>query len=324
MTNILDNISRYSEKDIQGILGNILGNPYIAYRKAWEGTSLAHVPEFPVHIDFEVNDRCNQACAMCPRNTKKHREIRYPINTGSVLDLSDYRSVIDEGASKGLMSVNLGAFAEPLIRTDVFDMVRYAHDRGIIDSRIITNGLLLHRFTDQIFESGLVNLFVSVDAFSEDTYRCLRGKGFQKVKENLLAFIAEKKRRNAVLPIVRVSFVEMQANRGEKDTFITFWRERVDIVDIQVFDNFNHDTLQQIDRQKAKKWDCLAPWSRVAVLATGDILPCCNFFGRNIPIGNIRDSSITDAWNSEGMQLVREGIMTDSLNNCSVCQRIGE
>jgi radical SAM protein with 4Fe4S-binding SPASM domain len=163
-----------------------------------------------------------------------------------------------------------------------------------------------------------------MDAHTEETYKSIRGKGFETVKSNLLAFLEEKRKRNVQLPIVRVSFVDMSVNNREKDAFITFWRERVDIVDIQVFDNFNHDTLQQIDRQKAKKWDCLASWSRVAVLATGDILPCCNFFGRNIPIGNIRDSSITDAWNSEGMQLVREGIMTDSLNNCSVCQRIGE
>ena len=70
-----------------------------------------------------------------------------------------------------------GAFAEPLIHNRVFDMVAYAHKNGIIDSRIITNGLLLNKYFDQIFDSGLVNLFVSIDAFSEDKYREIRGFG---------------------------------------------------------------------------------------------------------------------------------------------------
>lgn len=324
MTKILDNISRYSEKDIHGILGSTLGTPYLDYRKTWEGTSTACIPDFPIHIDFELNDCCNQACTMCPRNSKSHPQVRYAINTHAALDFSIYKTVIDEGVSKGLLSVNLGAFAEPLLHPDVFNMVRYAHDRGILDSRVITNGLLLNKFIEPIFDSGLVHLFVSIDAEREQTYRSLRGKGFNIVKSNLLTFLEEKQKRNATLPIVRVSFVDMHINNSEKEDFIVFWRTRVDIVDIQIFDNFNYDTRQQYDKTPHKKWSCVAPWSRVAVLADGTILPCCNFFGRNIPIGNIRNMTIADAWNSDSIRRIREGILDDTLDNCSICQRIGE
>lgn len=320
---MFDNISRYTEKDIENILGDELGPGYISYREEWNKSGLDNVPSFPIHIDFEINDKCNQKCVMCPRNAKSHSSINYELNTGFVLNFKNYKKIIDEGVDKGLMSVNLGAFAEPLLHKDVFKMVAYAHEKGVIESRVITNGLLLNRFTEESFESGLVNLFVSLDAFSEETYKEIRGHGFDVVKKNLLGFFQEKLDRKSMLPITRVSFIDMNGNGEEKKKFIDFWRGKADIVDIQIFDNFDIDIRRPFDKSIKKKWECRSPWARICILANGDVLPCCNFFGRNIPIGNIRNDTIEEAWKSQAMKKVREGILNDSLDNCSVCQRAG-
>jgi radical SAM protein with 4Fe4S-binding SPASM domain len=317
------NIKRYSEKDIEKLLTKELGERYSSYREKWNNISYSSILKYPLHIDFEINDKCNQSCIMCPRNTKTHPDINYELNTGSVLDYEKYMEIIDEGVNKGLLSINLGAFGEPLINKNVFNMVKYAHEEGVIDSRLITNGLLLDKYIDDIFDSGLVNLFVSIDTFSEEKYLEIRGKGFKKVKNNLLDMIEEKKRRNSLLPIIRVSFIDMDINKEEKDAFVEFWEDKVDYVDIQVYDNFNLDITKPYNTNKTKKWECKSPWARLAILSNGDILPCCNFFGRNIPIGNITDTTIEDAWNSEALQRIRKGILNDSLQNCSICQRIG-
>ena len=319
----MDNIERYKSENINDFLTKELGPGYASYRRLWNNISTATISKFPIHIDFEVNDKCNSSCSMCPRNSKTHPDINYKIYTGSVLEVSDYKKIIDEGSSKGLMSVNLGAFGEPLLSDKVFSMVDYAHEKGIIDSRIITNGMLLHNFTDEIFESGLVNLFVSIDAYSNETYRQIRGRGFEQVKFNLLDFLEKKKQRKSLLPIVRVSFVKMPANKKEENAFIKFWEDKVDIIDIQVFDDFNVDTTKPMVKNNCKKWDCMAPWKRVAVLSNSNIIPCCNFFGWNIPIGNIIEDSIEKAWHSSKMMAIREGILDDSFRNCSICQRVG-
>ena len=317
------NIIRHSGKDIEKILTDTLGKEYLNYRKLWNSINYNNVLPFPIHIDFEVIDKCNQRCIMCPRNAKKHPDTSYSLNTGKVLDYERFKDVIDEGVNKGMLSINLGAFAEPLLSNKVFEMIKYAHDKGVIDSRLITNGLFLDRYVDDVFNSGLVNLFVSIDAFSEEKYLKIRGKGFKKVKNNLLDMIEEKKRRNSLLPIIRVSFIDMDINKEEKDAFVEFWEDKVDYVDIQVYDNFNLDITKPYNTNKTKKWECKSPWARLAILSNGDILPCCNFFGRNIPIGNITDTTIEDAWNSEALQRIRKGILNDSLQNCSICQRIG-
>lgn len=318
-----NNISRYSEKDIEKILSEKLGEKYSRYREKWNSIDYDNIPSFPVHIDFELIDKCNQRCVMCPRNQKEHPNINYKLNKGSVLDFAKFKEIIDEGVKKGLQSVNLGAFAEPLINKNVFEMVSYAHENGIIDSRLITNGLLVDQYTEDIFESGLVNLFFSIDAFSEERYRAIRGKGFEKVVNNITSIIEEKKKRESMLPIVRVSFLDMNINRKEKEEFIEFWKDKADYIDIQIFDNFNVDISKPFDRIKKKKWSCKSPTARVAVLANGNILPCCNFFGLHIPIGDVYKQSIEEAWKSKEMQKVRIGIMEDNLDNCSICQRAG-
>ena len=318
-----DNIKRYSEKDVEELLTKELRERYSNYRKIWNNVDYENIPDFPIHIDFEVIDKCNQRCIMCPRNAKTHPNVSYSLNTGKVLDYERFKDVIDEGVNKGLLSINLGAFAEPLLNKKVFEMIKYAHDKGVIDSRLITNGLLISSYIDEFFDYGLVNLYVSLDAFRDETYFEIRGKGFNIVKKNILNIIEEKKRRNAILPIIRVSFIDMEINREEKDNFIEFWRDKADHIDIQVYGDFNFPLSGKIDKSEAKKWSCIAPLKRVSVMSNGKILPCCNFFGINIPIGNIYKNSIEEAWNSEKMHEIRSGILHDDLDNCSICQRVG-
>jgi len=317
-----DNIRRKTEKNIHQMLADELGPAYVAYREAWNAVTVDLIPAYPLHIDFELRDTCNQRCRMCPRNDEMHPDINYTLNSKSTLSFFDYCRIIDEGRSKGLRSVNLGAFAEPLIHKEAFAMVDYARRNGVIDTRLITNGLLLDRHVSDVFDSGLVNLFVSVDAYHPETYLKLRGQGFEKVKDGLLKVLEERRRRGVVLPIVRVSLVDMKDNREEIDDFIKYWETRVDFIDIQVYDDFNVNINAPFDFSRPKKWDCRSPFCRLSVLSDGRVLPCCNFFGENIPIGNIFSDSIETIWNSRLIRDVRAGLLDESLRNCAICQRI--
>lgn len=318
-----DNINRLTEMDVEKILAEELGEKYTKYRKMWKSVTRDDFPKFPLHIDFEMNDLCNQSCVMCPRNESLHPKVNYTVNTKAIIKIETFKKIIDEGSQKGLQSINLGAFAEPLIHKEVFDMVRYAHEKGIIDTRLISNGLLLRKYKEEIFDSKLRNLFISLDAFSKDKYEQIRGHGYEQIRENLIDFVEERNRRGSRLPIVRVSFVDMEINRDEKEDFINFWRDKVDMIDIQVYDDFNVDINAPFNLESKKKWDCFSPWARVAVLANGNILPCCSFFGINIPIGNVKDMTIEEAWNSKKMKEIRYGVLNDNNRNCSVCQRVG-
>ena len=205
-------------KEVEEHLSNLLGLKYSSYRAEWARTSRLNedAGNAPVHLDIEMQDYCNQSCVMCPRNTNLHTNLSYSINDKHVIDLVRLKEVILESTKSGVMSLNFGAFSEPLIHSDLWELIEFSHANGIVDTRVITNGLLLNRWKNQVFDSGFVNLFISLDAFTAQTYEKIRGKGFYKVVANTLEIIEERTKRNSKLPIIRVSWVDMEVNREEK------------------------------------------------------------------------------------------------------------
>ncbi len=313
---------RISAQDPEEFIAKHLGDPYRQYREDWHRPETTRQPlDFPIHLDFELTDCCNKKCVMCPRNQAIHSSLPFRVNTGARLEFDLFARTIDQAVAHGTRSINLGAFAEPLLNPDVFRFIRYAHDKGILDSILITNGVLLSDFSlQEMLDSGLVKLFVSIDAHTEETYRKIRGDGFQQVRENLLNLVEQRRLSNALFPVFRVSFVDMDINREDKEGFVRFWRDKVDFVDVQRYGRFSFD-LDKLDRTLPKKNNCVSPLRRLAIRADGTILPCCSFWGDLIDLGNIHQVTLEEAWNCERMQMIRDAIWDDSLDVCACCLR---
>jgi radical SAM protein with 4Fe4S-binding SPASM domain len=313
--NIVENTKTIN--NIEQKLIGILGSKYKNYREAWSKADSNNIPNFPIHLDMEFYDICNQKCIFCPRNETIHTNLLYKINTNIKIEDRLIEKIINECKLKNLMSINFGAFAEPLVYRDIFKIIKKFTDIGIADSRLITNGLLLDKFYDQVFDSGLINLYISIDAFSESTYNVQRGHGFKKVINNLLNFLEIKKNKKSQLPIVRVSFVETDDNKHELKDFIEFWKDKVDHIDLQKKIDYTKNSKKNY---LGKNWNCIDPFRRVSIISDGSILPCCSFWGRSLIIGNIRNISIKDAWNSLEMKKIRGDLLLDKSSICNACQ----
>ncbi len=305
------------------VLEKLLGKDYAEYRKVWEqaGEQGNKPPAFPVHLDLELQDSCNQSCVMCPRNKENHQNLPYGLNLKDTAQIESLKTIISEGAELGLKSINFGAFSEPLLHKGLWDLISYSHQNGIVDSRVITNGLLLSRYIDEIFDSNLRHLFISLDAFSEQTYKQIRGVGYKKILESIDTLLEERSRRKSTLPLVRVSFVEMDINRHEKQSFVDFWSKKVDFVDIQEWSDYTDKIELSSFTDVPKKFNCRSPWQRLSVLANGDIIPCCDFNGRALKLGNTNSDKLLTVWNSKEMNDVRLNITNDNSSVCSSCQR---
>jgi radical SAM protein with 4Fe4S-binding SPASM domain len=321
---ILAPVSRISSgaESVEDRITDVLGENYREYRQEWNLSfdDSKSIRSAPIHLDIEMQDFCNQSCVMCPRDSKGHQDLPYQINTKAMSDLNQIKNVINVAANEGLRSINFGAFSEPLINKNLWELISFAHDCGIVDSRVITNGLLLNRYFDQIFSSGLINLYVSLDAYSNSVYESIRGKGFEKVVRNLNEIIQQKKLRNSMLPFIRVSFVEMEQNKHEKHDFINYWINKVDHVDIQTWSDYKKPASTE-ELKGDKVFNCRNPWQRLAITAQGEILPCCDFNGRNLVLGNISEMTLMEAWESDKMAKVRQDILNKTSANCESCQR---
>lgn len=312
-----DSVIRTQEGSLEERVTTIVGERYRVYRDAWRAAGPGSIPYSPLHVDLELVDDCNSACTFCPRNKKTHPHLPYAINTKRALPDALVEKFLREAKESALYSINI-AIGEPLLDSRCLGIVKEFHANGGVDSRVNTNGVLLDTVIDQIFDSGLVNLFVSLDAFSEETYLPLRGGigRYQKVVDNILLMLAEKKRRKSLLPIMRVSFIETDINRHEVDGFLDYWREKVEIVDIHRFLRF--DNLA--GGKKEKQWHCIDPFRRLCIMANGEILPCCTFYGKMMSLGNFETISLADAWNGQKLVTVREELLLDNNKICLACQ----
>ena len=55
---------------------------------------------------------------------------------------------------------------------------------------------------------------------------------------------------------------------------------------------------------------CILPWIHLHAFANGDVYPCC-MADYNYKLGNSKDQTFTDIWNSDGMKELRVSMINN-------------
>ena len=153
---------------------------------AAERNDVAEQP--PVCLYLEVTNRCNLLCETCPRTFE---ELEPPADM--TWDL--FTRIVDQVPN--VARVVLHGVGEPMLVKDLFRMVRYLKDRGTY-VLFNTNGTLLNpkKFQD-IIDTGLDELRVSLDAADRKSYAAIRGKDFfPRIVRDVGKFTAFKRENN--------------------------------------------------------------------------------------------------------------------------------
>ena len=305
-------IYHYEITDISKTLSEIHGKKYLEYRNDWDLASQMKKCDKPLYLVMETNSYCNMRCKMCIRNydTTKNKGINVP--------LDNIRKVVGEGKKLGVPSYLIGAEAECLINPEIKEIIKIVKEEGAgIDNFIITNGYELNEeIINLLIDIQWERIYVSLDASRPETYRKIRGMDLEHVEENINTFLRIREERGSMLPLIRVSFVIQEENRNERQEFIEKWKDKVDIIDFQ---NLIHYEDMEIKKGiQNVDYRCSYPFRTMLIDCDGEIYPCCTEYGYKMPIGNIRDMSIKEAWNSEFMNNIRKSMLNGNL--CDVCR----
>jgi len=262
---------------------------YDNYRREWEkAASLLEVPKYPIQLDFELNNSCNYSCPMCTYRTEARN------NKGARIwfDFDIYKQIIDEGVIRGLKAVRLNYINEPLMRPDIKDFISYARKAGILDMYFSTNGsLLTEKVSRELIESGLLRLQVSIDATTKETYDKIRpGRDFHKVLDNVLRFLQIRNDMGATLPTLRVNYVKTETNAHELQQFVKYWEGKADAIGIQDFIDIGSSCSDKHVDNNMTEFKCSQPFCHLTIRYNGDMLPCCAFYGAQMPIARIKTS----------------------------------
>lgn len=169
------------------------------------------LPPDVVQINFTF--RCNLSCKMC--NMRSQMQSLESQGRQTEIDSHTFKKIIRETKDLGTGSI-LFIGGEPLLREDLFELVRYTRGLGL-GAVIVTNGVLLHNENiKRCFESGVDWLSVSIDAASEGLFSKIRGeKVLGKIVENIQAINELKRQEKRDYPKVVAVCTIMDDNLEE-------------------------------------------------------------------------------------------------------------
>src|ERR1700679_4007763 len=153
--------------------------------------SVAETP--PVCLYLEVTNRCNLLCETCPRTFEA---LEPPADMSWEL----FTRIVDQ---VNVARVVMHGVGEPMLVKNLPDMIRYLKTRGTY-VLFNTNGTLMQpkRF-QELIDTGLDELRVSLDAADRESYAKIRGKDFfNRIVRDVGKFIAYQKQVGATTPRV--------------------------------------------------------------------------------------------------------------------------
>ena len=142
--------------------------------------------KFP-YIRLSITDVCNFKCGYCLPN-------------GYQKDKSDNRKFLSseeiEKLAKGLSELGVSKIrltgGEPTVRKDFFDIVKILKNKsGIKKTVITTNGYRLDQIAEQLVDSGIDGINISIDSLNRETFKNITGhdrlpeilKGIEKLQK---------------------------------------------------------------------------------------------------------------------------------------------
>ena len=125
-------------------------------------------------LRISVIDRCNFRCPYCMP------EEAYPADHAFLrardrLDFGEIERIARVFVSLGVRKLRLTG-GEPLLRRELPKLIaRLAAIEGVEDLALTTNGMLLEKFAQSLYEAGLRRVTVSMDSVDPDVFRRMSG-----------------------------------------------------------------------------------------------------------------------------------------------------
>lgn len=135
------------------------------------------------YLRISVTDRCNLRCLYCiPEDgveLLKHSDI---------ISFEEIAETVRIAVGIGITKVRLTG-GEPLIRKGIINLVKLISSvDGITDFSLTTNGVLLEKFADELFNNGIKRINISLDTLDSEKYaQITRGGNIEDVLNGIQA-----------------------------------------------------------------------------------------------------------------------------------------
>lgn len=249
-------------------------------------------------IRFEVTNRCNALCIMCPREKMKRPQ--------GVLDMELYKRVLKEAKDGGATQVSLENYGEPFMDPFMVERIKYAKKMGFWVFTI-TNGSFLTKDTaKEIILAGLDKLRISVYGITKEVYEAIhKGLKFEQVLENVNNLFRTRKALGRKNPRIEMYFLLLDENKHQMDAFRKKWESLAD--DISIWKPHNWSDGRDYRKRMPSKKTCGRPFTGpVQVQWDGFVVPCCYDYDSRIILGDLNKETLDEVLSNTKYNAFRE------------------
>lgn len=258
--------------------------------------------DFPETISLELTNACNLKCVHCPSHSSDFKEFRQKI---FYMKYDIFNKLMEEIDSHGKRSLALHKDGEPLLHPDLDKFLKRVKLKVDHHVYLTTNvHFLTKKITRQILDAKIDMVNFSIGSASEEFYKKVRGKNFQKVLENIHSFLALTKssdwKPHVCVQIIDLpEFPEMQKEIAD---FKEYWSNYD--VNVTVWEKLNWGVLNSI-KINIKRYPCGSLWKYLFVNADDTISPCCVDWRHDLIVGNAESQTLQEVWQSPKLKKLR-------------------
>ncbi len=239
--------------------------------------------------------------------------------------------IVDDCKGMPLKKINLFWFGDSLCNKQVLECLRFTR-KGLpgVKLYLSTNaGLLSEKRSRAIIDENLLDVInFDIDGISQETYENIRLKlKYDQVLQNVSFFLEHKKEKQARKPQTRITIIKMQPTEKEIPDFIKYWKPLVNKVDVNKYNTWlgtkeDMNVGKSLDESKEGKFDfaCIHPWDELVIAADGKAGLCCLDFDLKAGVGDIKQQTIQEIWNSEQINAYRNKMLKLDYESIEVCR----
>jgi len=235
------------------------------------------------------------------------------------MKFDDFRLLINKYSSL-MCEVNLSLHGESLLHPQIETFVKYLNQQKI-EYVLITNGSLLSKKHSRILKKyPPKSIIFSLYTIDEDKYNKLTGGNLKNVLNNIDYFLKIKNSKTKVsIRTINIPFLE-----SDREEFIQYFNNKNISFDLNVLNSWaGRVDIKKIDKNTKKHISvnkyCIEPWTRILIGCDLGVYACCNQCEN--PLGNLRENSLEEIWNSEKYQTIRKNILKGDYKANAMCKQ---
>ena len=263
----------------------------------------------------EIGNICNMNCSFCIGTSRARRQMTFDEFSYILSQLS--------GVTKYIYYHIMG---EPLLHPELFRFISHAKERGFF-SIVTTNGTSLDRLGQQLIDSGVYKVNISLHSFEgEDEQKQ------EKYVRSCLNF-ADTASKTGVLTVLRLWNDGCDGGKNDytlalaKEVFSAAeWKKEQRGTRIQ--DKLYLEFGERFDWPDLSA-DCLGESvfcyglrDQFGILCDGTVVPCCLDHNGDIPLGNIFSTPLSEILSSQRAKDIKDGFSSRVAKE-ELCRRCG-